>query len=257
MIDLSKPWPLGIGTRWWGATVLAGLAILVLVAPLDAEVSQWARTWPVDVKQFFASITDFGQADWILWPAAVLFIATAILARFVRWRLMATVLRQFAVLYGFIFVGVGAPSLATAILKRIIGRARPEHLMHLGPFSFRPNILEWDFQSFPSGHTTTIFALAVVVAFLSPRLSWLALIFAVAVGVSRISVQAHYPTDAIAGAYMGTLGAYLIRFWFARRGWMFEIAPDGTIDSRPLSSLRRYLALKRRGSAPRRPTGPT
>ena len=256
MINLSKPWPLWIGTRWWWATVLACLAVLVVVAPFDAQISLWARTWPADVHAFFASITDFGLADWILWPAGVLFIATAILARFVRWRLMATMLRQFAVLYGFIFVGVAAPSLVTTIIKRVIGRARPEHLVDAGPFAFRPNIVDWGYQSFPSGHTTTIFALALVVAFLSPRLLWLALAFAAAVGVSRISVNAHYPTDAIAGAYMGVLGAYLVRNFFAARGWMFVIAPDGTIESRPLSSLRRYLVLKRRGNAPARPTSP-
>jgi len=169
----------------------------------------------------------------------------------VRWRLMATLLRQFAVLYGFIFVGVAAPSLFTAIVKRMIGRARPEHLMDAGPFAFHPNVVGWSYQSFPSGHTTTIFALAMVIAFLSPRWFWAALALAVAVGVSRVSVQAHYPTDAIAGAYVGMLGAYGVRWVFARRGWMFAFTPEGTIASRPLSSLRRYLALKRRGSGPK------
>jgi hypothetical protein len=40
-----------------------------------------------------------------------------------------------------------------------------------------------------------------------------------------------------------------VRWYFARRGWMFEPDPAGRIHPRPLSAIRRYIALKRRGIA--------
>ena len=51
------------------------------------------------------------------------------------------------------------------------------------------------------------------------------------------------------GALLGILGAYAIRLLFASRGWGFRFRPDGGIEQRQMSSLRRYLSLKRRDSA--------
>ncbi len=250
MTDLSKPWPLGLGTRLWWMPVLAGVVLLGLVAFIDAPVSIWSRSWPDGLHDFFAAITNLGLGDWILWPAAVLCVATAILARFVRWPLMRTMLWQFVALYAFIFLGVGVPSLVSTIVKRLIGRGRPIHLIDTGLFGFRPNWLDWTYQSFPSGHATTIFSMAMVVGFLSPRLYLPAMAVAVAVGVSRISVLAHYPTDVIGGAMLGVVGAYAVRWYFARRGWLFVRDAAGRIHSRPMLALTRYLSLKRRGIAP-------
>src|SRR5207244_766736 len=114
---------------------------------------------------------------------------------------------QFAVLYAFIFAGVGVPSLATALIKRLIGRGRPMHLADSGLFGLQTNLFDWTYQSFPSGHSTTIFAAAMVVAFVSPRLFYPAFAVALAVGVSRVALGAHYPSDVVGGAIVGVLGA--------------------------------------------------
>jgi undecaprenyl-diphosphatase len=165
---------------------------------------------------------------------------------------MRTLLWQFAALYGFFFAGVGLPSVIATLAKRAIGRGRPDHFDQFGLLSFHPNWLDWTFQSLPSGHATTAFALAAVIGFVSPRWFYPALVFAAVIGISRVSLGAHYTSDVVAGAILGVLGAYLVRLLFARRRWMFEAAADGSIRTRPMSSLKRYLTLKRRGSAPAR-----
>ena len=250
MVDLTRRWPLRFGTRgWWlaGGGVLATLGVAVA---FDRDISVWAQTWPESVRGALEQITRYGESDWILIPAAGLYILTALVALLVRWKLMRTLLWQFATLYAFIFAGVGFPSLVSTLLKRAIGRGRPVHFEEFGALSFRPNWFDWTFQSFPSGHATTAFALAVVLGFIAPRWFYPALSLAAVIAVSRVALGVHYPTDVLAGAMLGLLGAYLVRWLFATRRWMFEVTPAGTVDMRPMASLRRYLALKRRGSAP-------
>ena len=246
MNDLSRPWPLGLGTASWWKPVLVAAILRVAAAAGDAPVALWAQSWPGPVLQFMNIVTALGLSDWILIPSAILFVLTAALALLVRWRLMRTVLWQMAGLYAFIFAGVGLPGLITVILKRIIGRGRPMHLIDTGLFGLEANLLDWTYQSFPSGHATTIFAAAVVMGFMSARLLLPALVVAVVVALSRIALGDHYPSDVVAGASVGILGAYLARWLFAQRGWMFVQSADGRIRMRAISSLARLTEIKRR-----------
>jgi len=59
------------------------------------------------------------------------------------------------------------------------------------------------YGSFPSGHTTTSFALARVVAAAYRRWAVLLYLVAALVGLSRVYVGAHFPTDVLAGTVIG------------------------------------------------------
>jgi membrane-associated phospholipid phosphatase len=249
MTDLSRPWPFGLGEKRWWITV-AGILVLLGAALLgDRQFSLLAQGWPEAIRTVINQFTPYGESAWILWPSAGLYVITALVALLVRWKLMRTMLWQFAALYAFIFCGVGAPSLFTTIVKRIVGRGRPVHFDDTGLLGLKWNLWDWTYQSFPSGHATTAFALAAVLGFLSERWFYPALLLAAVIGLSRITLGVHYPSDVLAGAVIGLLGAYAIRLVFAGRGWMFVKSPDGRISARSLSSLKRYLALKRRGIA--------
>lgn len=60
-------------------------------------------------------------------------------------------------------------------------------------------------QSFPSGHTTTAFALAIALGSFFPKLRVYFVAAACLVGFSRIYVGAHYPFDVLGGAVLGVL----------------------------------------------------
>ena len=64
--------------------------------------------------------------------------------------------------------------------------------------------------SFPSGHATTSFCLATVVAMRYPKLRWPAYIAAALVALSRPYLGVHYPTDILAGSMLGAVIGYLV-----------------------------------------------
>ena len=85
-------------------------------------------------------------------------------------------------------------------LKNIVGRIRPyEMVQGLIPLIGRPR----DY-SFPSGHTASSFAAAwVLYRRLPKRFGIPALVLAGLIGVSRLYVGVHYPTDVLAGFISG------------------------------------------------------
>lgn len=66
--------------------------------------------------------------------------------------------------------------------------------------------------SFPSGHTTAAFSIAVVFALHSALLAILLLPIAFLIGLSRMYLGLHYPTDCIIGALLGTISSFIIVF---------------------------------------------
>lgn len=246
MLDLTRPWPFGLSRATWWRAALALVALLGLVVWVDPAVSAFAQVLPMPVRAFFAAVTDYGLSDWILYPSLALLLLSAGLAYVIPKRMPKLALKQMAQLYGFIFVGVGLPGLASNLLKRLIGRGRPEVFDEVGPLHFTHLVNDFTFQSFPSGHTTTAFAFAMVIGFLSPRWFPLGLAAAVVVGLSRIVVGAHYPTDVIGGIVTGVLGAYAVRNFFAARGWLFVKKPDGAVRMRPLAAVQRLLRSRKR-----------
>ena len=81
--------------------------------------------------------------------------------------------------------------------------------------------VESDF-CFPSGHTNAAFAAMVPVFILGKkRWSWLALVFAVLMGISRIYLVVHYPSDVLGAVITGTVAGMIGTFCalIAPRWW--------------------------------------
>lgn len=64
-------------------------------------------------------------------------------------------------------------------------------------------------KSFPSGHMTAAMAASLAVFLRGKRkISWTALLFALAMGVSRIYLSVHYATDVLGGVITGSIGGF-------------------------------------------------
>jgi undecaprenyl-diphosphatase len=219
----------------------AAMVVLVPVAMVGSDA--WAitetRTLSDTVHAVFRFITEFGKSGWFLWPLGLALIALSFVPPAALGRVGTAVAAAFAVRLSFLFAAIAIPGLFGTILKRLIGRARPFVGGTADPYLYDPLVWKSAYASLPSGHATTAFAVAVAFGALWPRLRPYAWAYAVLIAVSRVVVLAHHPSDVIAGAAVGIVGAVLVRDWFAARRIAFFTTADGRIEPKPGPSWRR------------------
>ena len=113
-------------------------------------------------------------------------------------------------------------------IKPLMARERPwlviEGFVNLVP--------EKDPNSFPSGHTNAAFAFALALCMAAPK-RWMkitAVCMAVVMGLSRLYVGVHFPSDVLAGALIGSLcgllGAWVVKNVWERLSRKFPRAAD-------------------------------
>lgn len=246
-IHPREPW---MTWRQFGIAAVVIVAVLLLgMLFVDAPTTNAVTHMPRWLIDRFDDITDYGKSGWFLWPLGILFLFLAALPPVLP-RFAQLVLASIMVRVGFLFAAIAVPSLFVTIVKRMIGRARPLVTGHADPFVFSPFIWRADYASLPSGHSTTAFAVLVAFGTLFPRARTALLIYALLIATSRIVVTAHYATDVLAGAVVGTLGALMVRRWFALRRLGFSVGPDGVPHEYPGPSRRRIKAVARDLLAP-------
>ncbi|HVW29573.1 MAG TPA: phosphatase PAP2 family protein [Polyangiaceae bacterium] len=114
--------------------------------------------------------------------------------------------------------------IATTLLKYVVGRPRPAFALSDVHALWGPSAT----PSFPSGHTAATFAMAAFLVLLWKKRppvrfglagSMALSMWAVAVGISRIFLGVHFPSDAVGGAGLGVLvGALGAKFYLRHSG---------------------------------------
>lgn len=105
-------------------------------------------------------------------------------------------------------VAVGVANLISHFSKKFLGRPRPDPMNHL---------VEETNHSLPSGHSVGAAAFAMVITLLVHRW-WVGLvwIFAILVGLSRLYVGVHWPSDLLVGWVLGVLTVFVIYRLFSK-----------------------------------------
>ncbi|WPG41201.1 phosphatase PAP2 family protein [Variovorax sp. EBFNA2] len=101
----------------------------------------------------------------------------------------------------------------TLVLKHVVARARPFLLLENGHYGFAAPFAGAPFNSFPSSHAFTAFAVAFVLAGLFPN--WRKCLWALASipSICRVLALEHFPSDVIMSA---VIAAWCVGFWAPR-----------------------------------------
>jgi len=109
-----------------------------------------------------------------------------------------------------------SPALGGALaelLKLLLRRERPTQLdaYVFRPFADRP----WSSSGLglPSSHAAVAFGGSMALMILFPRLRWPALVMAAGCALTRVVSGAHYPSDILLGALVGSASCLLLAHW--------------------------------------------
>ena len=103
-------------------------------------------------------------------------------------------------------VSVSGAYIITLILKMIVHAPRP----FIALSNIYPLVLETPHDSFPSGHATVFFALAVALYTYDKVWGSIFFVVAVLVALSRVIAGVHFPIDILTGAFIGSGIGYLV-----------------------------------------------
>ena len=148
-------------------------------------------------KQFFTNITIIGDSFWVFSLCALI----CFFCFFFKNKNMfckKIFFNAFFLIFATLVTG-----LLTQLIKHLAGRSRPSHSTDGGFDLFNFNST---FHSFPSGHTSTIFLVALVLSMFTPKLKYFYFCCASIIGFSRVVVGAHFLTDVVGGIIISFIG---------------------------------------------------
>ena len=232
----------------WLSAAGAALVIVLMVAFDQTEIQLMPprgtpSLWPIRI------LTDFGKDEYLLSVLGGALVVLALVAAGLHGTRRALLLGLGTRLQ-FVFLSIAVSAFVAEILKYIIGRGRPFVGGKANPFNFVPFEGTGAYASLPSGHAVAAFALAFAVSALWPRLRLFMFTYAIVILLTRLVLVAHHPSDVVAGALVGTVGAMAVRYWFAARRLGFAIRADGTIVPLPGAAPSRLKRVARGASAP-------
>lgn len=156
---------------------------------LDGNILLWIQEYIRNdfLTPIFKFITSLGDEGYV-------WIAIAIVLLFVKNYRKVGLMVGASLLGSLVFNNV--------IVKNIVARPRPYRMIE----TLTILIPEPGEYSFPSGHTSSSFAAGVVLYLMLPKKYGIpAMVLAFLIGISRLYVGVHYPTDVLGGMVMGTL----------------------------------------------------
>jgi len=168
----------------------------IVAMAVDCPLAKWCLDcrWPAFVGELLQIGESFGSGL----GAALVILAAFQLAPNRRWAIPRVITITF---------GSG---IAAVLVKLLVVRVRPHHFDFVG--GVWQTFGEWlpigsggsGNQSFPSGHTAVAVALAIALVWLYPRGFWWFLGLAVLAACQRVASGAHYLSDVLFGAAVGS-----------------------------------------------------
>jgi len=188
--------------RLTGITGIAALiAVTILFLFVDRYVSVSAHMLKDGIVFKIAEITSlFGDHNLYNVLISMGFISGGILALY---RGLTPGVR--ALLY--VCVTVSSVMILGETFKWVFGRYRPVMHFEHALYGFQWFSSQGKMHSLPSGHSFRVFSAMTALGLVLPRWRVLFLTLAALVAISRVVVTRHFPSDVVAGAYLGIFAA--------------------------------------------------
>ena len=208
--------------RRWMVPLAVFILFDILVSFVDVPLAEYMKGITPETYHFFYAITKAGDSKYVLVPMVLVLPFLLAMRQALGDGSVRRTINWLSAAIGFVFISVASSGLLVNLIKGIVGRTRPKLWFLDGDYGFVPFTFgDYDYNSFPSGHSNTIFALAIALSFFIPRFRMLLIAFASVVAFSRIALTAHYLTDVLTGSAIAIYTTYAMRRFFARRGWVF------------------------------------
>jgi len=186
--------------------MLLALALLFFAAGffilrVDRRAAHYCREQSTrPLWRFALTITDWAKGlPWII--AAVLFYAAV--QSIMAFSAETPFLRQVSDYSLSLLASFVVASVVLHGIKIFLGRRRPRDDFEHGLYGFRYFTWQLQHDSFPSGHSMTIFCVAVVLSAITPILAPVWLVLATGLALTRALLTAHFFSDVLIGAAIG------------------------------------------------------
>ncbi len=137
-----------------------------------------------------------GYLGYILLALAIFLL----LAKVKNWR------RQLHVFSIFLLSVILSRGLITEIIRFFYSRPRPFVVLNFPP------LINHDLTgSFPSGHMTFYFVLALAVFLINRKWAWFFVVSVILMGLARIAAGVHWPSDILGGILIAIISYFLVK----------------------------------------------
>jgi hypothetical protein len=213
-IDIDSASTTTASMKWTVIGAAGAVAVTAILFHYDQQIYDNLYSWKMNnkiVKEISPVITNLGDGTF----------SAGLFGGFAGYGLIFKDTKAYEVgkigLESFLLTGI-----SVQLLKYLCGRERPSDATQPGgfwhgPFSYfdkqkRGNRGLAAFDSFPSGHTTTVFAAATTISdfYTDPWVSYTCYSLATVVAVSRVTESTHWLSDCFIGAIIGHYGTKLV-----------------------------------------------
>ena len=200
--------------KWIATDATGAVAVTLILFHYDQQIYNGLYSWKMNneiVKDVSPVITNLGNG----------LFSAGLFGGFAGYGLIFKDTKAFETgkigMESFLFTGV-----AVQFFKYMFSRQRPSAATRpggvwYGPFAYFSKSKGSgkglsSFDSFPSGHTTTVFAAATTISdfYTEPWVSYLCYTLATGTAVSRVTESTHWMSDCFVGAILGYYGTKIV-----------------------------------------------
>ena len=179
--------------------LVTGIIVIISYFFFDRDIALFFNEVVTkDMTIFLNILTTLGRADLYIVLSLIIFLIY-------RKKDMFYKKLSLSILWSVIASGV-----VVNILKVFFARHRPLALFNDNLYGLTWFDRGYIVTSFPSGHTTTVFSVFILLILIFPRYKVWFLVVAMIIASTRVVLAAHYLSDVVAGGLLGSFVAYFI-----------------------------------------------